>query len=232
MIRLGMSGFSYPEWIGEIYPVGTKRKDMLSAYANVFNVVEVNSSFRQNPKETTIDTWRDSVPDDFRFCLKANQRITHWRRLVETKDVVEEFMAIAKRLGTKLGPVLFQAPPNLKFDEAIFDAFCAELVPDAQYAFEPRHPTFQTPEAFAALKRNNVALCLNDDRYDPSTYTLTGSCAYFRFHREGSYTPEELQTRANLVRKLSEQTDVYVFFSHEDNPESVAPALRFAELIA
>jgi uncharacterized protein YecE (DUF72 family) len=231
-IRVGMSGFSYPEWIGEIYPKGTKRNAMLAAYANVFPTVEINMSFRRLPAETTMDKWRDAVPDTFRFTMKAYQIITHWRRLVDVGDNVTEFMDLARRLGPRLGAVLFQIPATLKFDAALLDGFGPTLPADTAYAFEPRDESFLTDEAKGSLRRNGLALCLNDDLFQPTSYEVTGPVAYFRFHREQPYSHVELESRAERVKWIAKQgTDVYVFFSHEDNPESVRPALRFQELV-
>jgi uncharacterized protein YecE (DUF72 family) len=229
-IRVGMSGFSYPEWIGEIYPVGTKRKGMLAEYAKIFPAVEINTSFRRTPIETTIATWRDTVPDGFVFSMKANQRITHWKRLVDAADDLAEFVTTSQGLRDRLGPVLFQTPPNLPFDEGVIDAFCSGLVPGCRYALEPRHDSFMTPAAHETLRRHGLALCLNDDLFDPEGYAVTGPFAYFRFHKE-LYEPGDLEARAAIARRLASDVDVYAFFAHEDNPDSVRPALRFQELV-
>jgi uncharacterized protein YecE (DUF72 family) len=231
-IRVGMSGFSYPEWIGDVYPQGTKRDGMLAEYAKVFPTVEINMTFRRQPQETTIVKWRDAVPDTFRFTMKAHQRITHWKKLVDVGDDVRFLLERAQGLGVRLGPLLFQVPPTLVFDNGVLDGFCASLPPGPTYAFEPRHETFAAREADDTLRRHGVARCLNDDLFDPTTYRVTGPFAYFRFHRD-VYTPDELDLRASLLTDIADGgVDVYAFFQHEDNPESVRPALRFRELVA
>jgi uncharacterized protein YecE (DUF72 family) len=229
-IKVGMSGFSYPEWIGEIYPEGTKRKDMLATYATIFPIVEINMSYRRNPLPRTIDTWREAVPDGFTFAMKANQRITMWKRLVGTAEDVREIVTLYGGLHDHLGPILFQLHPTMQFDAGVIDAFGKDLVGGPQYVLEPRHASFMTPEAHEALRRNGLSLCLNDYFFEPDTYTVTGSIAYFRFHKE-LYEPGDLSTRAELVHELASNVDVCVFFAHEDNPDSVRPALRFQELV-
>ncbi len=232
-IRVGMSGFSYPEWIGEIYPAGTKRKDMLATYATIFPSVEINMTFRRRPEVKTMEKWRDAVPDGFTFAMKANQFITHYRRLVDTKQDVDEFVTTVKELRDRLGPILFQLHPTTKFDDRVVDAFCADLVPGLLYAIEPRHESWMTPEAHEGLRKHGIALCLNDDLFDLSKNSVTASFAYFRFHREAPYEPDELGGRAEIVTRLRDSgVDVYAFFSHEDNPESVKPALHFLQLVA
>ena len=230
-IRVGMSGFSYPEWIGEIYPQGTKRKDMLAAYATIFPVVEINMTFRRRPEVKTMETWRDAVPDGFTFAMKANQFITHYRRLVDAGEDIKEFVTTVRNLRDRLGPILFQLHPTTKFGVSLVDDFAAELVPGLSYAIEPRHESWMTPEAHEVLRRHGIALCMNDDNFDLDKHSVTGAFTYFRFHREKPYEPDELQQRVDLVKRLRDSgADVYAFFSHEDNPESVKPALRFLEL--
>ncbi len=225
-----MSGFSYPEWIGEIYPQGTKRADMLSEYAKIFNAVEINMSFRRTPEEKTIDGWRDAVADQFRFAMKANARITHYRRLVDVGDVVAEFVDRVERMGERLGCVLFQLRANMKFDAGVMDAFGASL-PPGRYALEPRNDSFLAAPAYDVLGTYGIALCLNDDLFDPKSYVRTGQFAYFRFHRDG-YAASDLEERAALLDEHGRSGDVYAFFAHEDNPESVGPALAMKKLLA
>lgn len=245
VLRVGMSGFSYPEWVGDFYPAGTKREGMLSYYATRFDAVEINMTFRRQAAETTIERWHDATGDDFRFTMKAHQRITHWKRLVDASEDVGYFVERARGLGARLGPVLFQTPPKLTFDADVLDAFCAGLPPGYLYAFEPRHPSFEGPGtgsgkgsspsrstgADEVLHRHGVARCCNDDIHDIGSYRVTGPVAYFRFHRE-AYTPDELAVRAELVKRIAaDGTDVYAFFAHEDNPESVRPALALRKLV-
>lgn len=226
-----MSGFSYPEWIGNVYPKGTRRNAMLTAYSQIFNAVEINMSFRRTPEESTIDRWRDAVAETFRFTMKANQVITHYKRLVDVAQDVSDFLERARRLGERLGPVLFQVPPNMKFDTAVMDAFSASLPPGSTYAFEPRDASFLTDEAGELLRKRGLTLCLNDDLFDPSAYRLTGPVGYFRFHRD-FYDADAIAERASLVRSIANDgKDVYVFFAHEDNPQSVKPALAMKEAL-
>src|SRR5437763_9048177 len=110
-LHLGTSGFAYPEWKGVFYPEDSKPRDMLPYYASRFRSVEINYTFRRQPSEKTLDTWREHTPEGFSFALKANQRITHTLRLRDADDSVSFFLDRVGRLGDRLGPILFQCPP-------------------------------------------------------------------------------------------------------------------------
>jgi uncharacterized protein YecE (DUF72 family) len=223
-----MSGFSYPEWVGDFYPPTTKREQMLAHYSTRFPAVEINMTFRRRAAPATIERWRDAVGEDFRFTFKANAGITHYRRLVDAGDAVAAFLETLQPMGARLGAVLFQLRENMRYDASVLEPFCASLPTGPSYALEPRHESYRTAEVDDLLQRYGVALCLNDDVFDSLDYRVTAPFAYFRLHRV-TYSPEEIEERASLVRGLG--VDSYVFFAHEDNPESVHPALRFQELV-
>ena len=223
-----MSGFSYPEWVGDFYPAKTKQKDMLAFYSTRFPAVEINMTFRRRIDAKTVERWRDAVGDEFRFTFKANAGITHYRRLVDAGDAVTAFLSTLQPMGTRMGAVLFQTRENMKFDKDVLESFCASLPRGWGYAFEPRHESFNNADVDDLFERHGVARCLNDDVFDSLDYRVTAPFAYFRFHRV-TYSREEIEQRASLVRGLG--VDAYVFFAHEDNPESVRPALQFQELV-
>lgn len=230
VVCVGMSGFSYPEWVGTFYPEGTKREQMLGRYAERFGAVEINMTFRRMPRVSTLGTWRDAVPEGFRFALKAHQRITHRKRLVDTADDVADFLRTSRTLGERLGPILFQTPPSLRLDARQLDAFFATLPPVAAWAFEPRHRSFTGPDVDALLQAHRVARCLNDELFDPQTYVRTAPIAYFRLRRD-DYDTDALAALARLARAIADEgTDVYAFFKHEGGHGLVDTALRFQDL--
>src|SRR5215831_651410 len=125
---LGTSGFAYEEWRhGVFYPEGVTASRMLRHYSSVFGSVEINYTFRKWPSEKVVDAWREQTPDGFRFAVKANQRITHTRRLANAGPDLREFATQARRLGDRLGPVLVQLPPNLPYDETLLRGFADDL---------------------------------------------------------------------------------------------------------
>lgn len=230
-IRVGMSGFSYPAWKGVFYPERITPADMLSVYATRFSTVEINATYRRMPTPDLIARWRDAVDGDFTFALKANQRITHFRRLRDTADLLEEFLGCAEVLGPRRGPILFQVHPTMKQDLDAVDAFFAALPAAGAYAFEPRKEAFLTDGFLALLERHGVALALNDGVFTPGSYPVTAGFAYLRL-RLARYSPWIIAERRRVVLDLAARgIDVYVFFMHEDDPRAALQALRFQELV-
>ena len=129
-LYLGTSGFAYDEWKhGVFYPEGLKNREMLSYYASRFPSVEINYTFRRFPTEKSVETWKAETPETFRFTLKANQRITHWKRLADTDEDVRDFLDRGRLLGDRLGTVLYQCPPTLTYDRGLIEAFVGYLPP-------------------------------------------------------------------------------------------------------
>src|SRR5438105_7376672 len=149
-LYLGTSGFAYKEWKGPFYPSDLKDPDMLPFYATRFPSVEINYSFRRHPAEKTLTTWRERTPDGFLFALKAHQRITHTHRLKDADESLKYFLDGLGALGPRLGPILFQCPPSLKFDRERIEAFVGALPPGGRYAFEFRHDSWADAQSLLA----------------------------------------------------------------------------------
>src|SRR4249920_1472970 len=125
---VGTSGFSYKEWKGSFYPEDLPASAMLRYYSERLSAVEINNTFYRMPRPEMLAQWSEQVPPGFVFVLKASQRITHQKRLKEAGDSVDYFFRMAASLGDRLGPVLFQLPPNLKKDLPRLAAFL-ETIP-------------------------------------------------------------------------------------------------------
>ncbi len=139
-LYVGTSGYSYDEWKGSFYPEDLPAKRMLSYYAERLSSVEINNTFYRLPKGSVLEGWADQVPEDFRFSIKASRRITHFARLKpEAREPTEYMMSALTSLGTRLGVVLFQLPPNLKAEVDRLVAFLDLLPPGTPAAFEFRH---------------------------------------------------------------------------------------------
>lgn len=230
-LYLGTSGFAYDGWKhGVFYPEGLKNREMLSYYASRFPSVEINYTFRRFPTEKTLTTWREQTPEHFRFTLKANQRITHIKRLADTDDDVRDFLGVARALGDRLGTVLYQCPPSLKYDRGLIEAFVGYLPPQPRAAMEFRHPSWR--EARDLLLEQGVAWCVAEtDEQDPGPDDLSWEPFGFLRLRKTGYSNEELQTWAERIGPALEAGhDVYCYLKHEDEGASprMADRLRAA----
>lgn len=226
---VGTSGYSHKEWKGNFYPVKISPKDMLPYYAERFTTVEMNNTFYRMPNEETMATWAAQVPDSFRFVIKAPQAITHRKRLRDATTEVDQLVRTAAVLQNRLGPFLFQLPPNLKKDLPRLEAFLDFLGKRGSIAFEFRHESWFDDEVMSCLRKHCCALCIADteDFPDPDLIPTTG-WGYVRLRRD-AYTEKDLKSWS---KKLTSQSwdEVYVFFKHEETGSGPKLGARLLEL--
>jgi len=226
---LGTSGFAYKEWKGPFYPETLKDREMLGYFAQRFRSVEINYTFRRQPSEQTLTTWKEQTPEGFTFALKAHQRITHTLRLRDADDAVSFFLDRARLLGDRLGPILFQCPPSLRFDRALIEGFAGYLPPTARYAMEFRHPSWE--EARPILAEQGIAWCTAETDESSGGEPSFEPFGYFRLRKE-AYGDDEIKAWAErFAPALGEGRDVFAYFKHEDKGAGPIFAERLAELI-
>ena len=215
----GTSGFAYPTWKPDFYPPKLPAKDFLKHYATRLNAVEINYTFRQLPKATTLENWINATPEGFTFVCKAHQRITHILRLRESEFTDVFFKAIDPlRTSRRLGPVLFQLAPNLKADLVTLTAFVEKLPKDIRCAFEFRNKSWLVDEVYRLFEKHGIGLCLAESDKFEVPEVVTAPFVYVRLRKE-DYSPAERAEVAERVRgMLAGGRDVYVFFKHEDTP--------------
>ncbi len=221
-LYVGTSGWAYAAWKPLFYPAKLAQSKFLSHYASRLTSVEVNYSFRHFLPEKTLQNWIAATPPEFRFCVKAHQAITHIKRLKNAAEAAQRFVASLQLLeGEKrLGPVLFQLPPNMKADTALLREFLDALPRNFRCAFEFRHPTWLADEIYAVLKDRNAALCVAESEDLVVPDVPTADYCYYRF-RKPDYAPDERAELAKrLHQRLSEGMDVYAFYKHEESPDS------------
>ena len=224
----GTSGWAYPSWKPDFYPAKLPQAKFLQHYATQLNTVEVNFTFRQLVKETTVQKWIAETPAGFRFGVKAHQVITHIKRLKKTEDFVPRFLSTIEPLARaeKLGPVLFQLPPNLKADASLLTEFLAVLPRAVPSAFEFRHDSWFTDEIFDLLKMSNRALCVAETEERTTPDVVTADFCYYRY-RKPSYTAEERKAMLTRIREhLAVGRNVFAYFKHEETPEGALSALE------
>jgi uncharacterized protein YecE (DUF72 family) len=224
---VGTSGYSYKEWKGNFYPEDTSPQDMLRLYAERLDTVEINNTFYRMPSEKMLLGWSGQVPDGFSFALKASRRITHHQRLKDSDDALRYLLQTSAVLGEKLGPMLFQLPPNLAKDTARLSAFL-ELLPNRwPAAFEFRHASWFSEDVYDALRARGAALVIADTDADSQQIVSTAGFGYLRLRRE-DYDDEQL---AGWAARIAEQSwdRAWVFFKHEEQGAGPRLAARFKE---
>ncbi len=227
-VAVGTSGYAYKEWKGSFYPAELRPDGFLAFYASRLSTVEINNTFYRMPTEKLLLQWAAQVPESFTFVLKASQAMTHRKRLKDCAEEVGYFLRTANVLGPRLGPTLFQLPPNLRKDLPRLREFLALVPMTWRAAFEFRHASWFDEEVYAALRERNAALVAADT--DPEERELavplvpTADWGYLRLRRK-DYDEAALRAWAARVR-AAPWTDACVFFKHED--EGAGPRLAAA----
>jgi uncharacterized protein YecE (DUF72 family) len=230
-IYLGSSGWAYASWKPDFYPPKLSPKKFLEFYATRLNSVEVNYTFRALPSAAMAQSWLEAAGPDFRFSFKAPQRITHILRL---KNCVEALAAFLRSLqpfidAKRIGIVLFQLPPTFKADHERLDTFLEKAAAtNLRLAFEFRHESWFTDEAYSILRRYGAALCIaeSDERATPDIVTGPFSC--YRFRRS-NYSEKELEQIRALLTQRAGQGDVFAYFKHEEDPAGAIHAATLLE---
>jgi uncharacterized protein YecE (DUF72 family) len=227
----GTSGFAFKEWKGPFYPADLKDAEMLGYYSSQFPTVEINNTFYQLPKEKTLLDWASKVPESFSFAIKASQRITHFTRLKpESAEIVDYLVKAVGVLGSRLGPILFQLPPNMKRDSERLHGFLERLPAGGKYAMEFRHESWFDEVTFKDLREHDVAFVVAEQEDFASPVLATASWTYMRPHRL-DYDAAGLAKWAGRVKELGRETN-YVFFKHDHIPEGFSGPLMVKDFLA
>jgi uncharacterized protein YecE (DUF72 family) len=226
MIRIGTSGFSYKEWVGSFYPPRTPGNKMLGFYAARMPTVEINYTFRAMPRPPMLEGWLRETPPEFRFALKASQRITHSARLRNTQSDLDYFISVARTLDDRLGPTLFQLPPGLKKDVALLRDFLAQLDGRLAAAFEFRDPSWFDDAVFEALGQAASALCIAESDKISTPVVLTAPYVYLRLRKEGYDESGLAQWADRIIDMDAQDRDVYVYLKHAVAAPGLAATLR------
>ncbi|WP_115530813.1 DUF72 domain-containing protein [Xanthomonas campestris] len=212
-IRIGISGWRYARWRGTFYPTGLAQRRELAYAGRCFPSVEINGSFYSLQRPESYQSWYDETPDDFVFAVKGQRFVTHMKRLCDCEQALANFFASGVlRLGPKLGPILWQLPPSLRFDDAVLDAFLSSLPRDTEaalalarkrdttlmhgrtalsvdrkrplrHALEMRHPSFCDPSCMKLLRKHKVAVVVADTAGKfPYLEDVTADFVYLRLH--------------------------------------------------
>ena len=231
LLYVGTSGWAYTIWKPDFYPQKVASKNFLKYYATQLNTVEVNYTFRRSLTEKAATAWMADVGPDFRFALKANQYITHIKRLQNVEEPIQRFLLTLQPLATQLGPVLFQLPPTTKADVGVLRDFLVLLPRNFKAAFEFRHPSWFCEEVYQALRDHNATLCVAETEKLDTPKVRTANYIYFRF-RQPSYSAEDVKRLAERVgRCVADGLETYAFFKHEEDPRSPLNAVELLNVV-
>jgi len=224
-IFTGTSGWAYTSWKPKFYPAQLGSADFLDYYASRLNSVEVNYSFLHSLTKQMLMEWIAATPANFIFAVKAPQLITHMKRLRGTTRLTRRFISSLRPLtqSKKLGPVLFQLPPNFKCDPGLLEEFLEGLPRQPRASFEFRHDSWFSDEVYSLLRKANVALCHAESEKLETPRVQTANFSYLRL-RKDNYSVSARRALARRVADLARRGDVYAYFKHEKTPEGVVHA--------
>ena len=223
--RIGCSGWQYRHWRGTFYPQDLVQRRWLEYYASQFDTVEINNTFYRLPKESVLQEWASQVPENFTFAIKASQKITHYTRLkAESESMVQFLLKNTATLGEKMGPILFQLPPNLRKDVPRLQNFLSYLPENRRYTFEFRHESWFDEDVFSVLRDRDIAMCISESGELTCPVVCTATWGYLRLHKL-DYSPDAL---AEWSKRVASQNwnDAYVYFKHDEGEGSGPPAVE------
>jgi uncharacterized protein YecE (DUF72 family) len=224
-VYAGTSGWAYATWKPKFYPAKLASAKFLGYYATRLNSVELNYAFRRRVTEKLLAGWIAATPPDFKFAVKAHQTITHITHLRGSHEVTLDFIASLDPLreAGKLGPVLFQLPPNLKCDVCLLEDFLAGLPRHTRAAMEFRHVSWFSEDVYERLRGTNVALCQAESNKIETPDVATADFRYYRLRKE-KYSAATRKAFARKIDEAGRSGDVFVYFKHRDTPEGAIHA--------
>jgi uncharacterized protein YecE (DUF72 family) len=219
--HIGTSGWHYDDWKSVFYPTDLPKSKWLEFYARQFATVELNNSFYHLPSEKAFAGWRADSPEGFVFAVKVSRFITHIKRLRDAEEPLHTFLERADLLVDKLGPLLYQLPPNMKRNDERLESFLSILPRQYRHVFEFRHDSWFDNEVLRVLTRYNAGFCIFDMPELNSPMMATADFAYIRFHGSAglyssSYSDKQLANWSKKIADLGKRLKaVYIYFNND-----------------
>jgi uncharacterized protein YecE (DUF72 family) len=237
-IRIGCSGWQYRHWRGDFYPANLPAGRWLEFYARTFDTVELNNSFYRLPSADAFASWSRRVPVRFCFAVKASRYLTHLRKLREPVEPLGLLWAHATRLGSHLGPMLYQLPPHWQRNVERLSTFLEAVPHERMQAIEFRDASWYDSSIHELLRAHGVALCLHDMPGSGPPAEPVGPFVYLRMHGSGAryggrYPDDALRAWADRLRDWSRAgSSCWVYFNNDIGGHAPRDALRLREMIA
>jgi uncharacterized protein YecE (DUF72 family) len=236
-IHIGTSGWHYKHWAGTFYPREIRPANMLRWYAERFDTVEINNSFYRLPTASAFDIWCRETTPHFCFAVKASRYITHNKKLTDPRSANQKFISLVEKLGSRLGPILFQLPPSWKVNAQRLDDFLAALPRKHRYVFEFRNPTWNIAPVYEVLREHNAGFCIYELAGFQSPIEITADFTYVRLHGpgnkyQGDYNERTLRTWAKRIEGwCTELKHVFVYFDNDQAGFAPKNALELKKIL-
>ncbi len=236
-IHIGTSGWHYDHWKGAFYPDSLPKTNYLEYYADNFHTLEINNSFYQMPQERTLVQWRNLVDEDFIFAFKASRYITHIKKLKDGKQIIPPFLKKIEALGDRLGPILFQLPPQWRFNLERLNSFLNALPSDFRYAFEFRDTSWFNDHTYNALAAHNAAFCVYQVASRTTPQEITADFIYLRLHgpkgtSQGTYAPSVLTDWVDrFIEWAGNGKEIFCYFDNDESGFAAKDAVQMQKIL-
>jgi uncharacterized protein YecE (DUF72 family) len=228
---IGCSGFYYKHWKNGFYPVDLPQKKWFAFYNEHFNTVELNVTFYRFPQLSFLQDWYDKTPADYKFSVKAPRGITHYKQFINCEQLLADFYGVIQEgLKEKLGCVLFQLPPRIKYKEEKLQQVIDALDQGFTNVVEFRHESWWTAEVYKRLAKNRISFCGQSHPLLPDEIVQNNKTLYYRFHGVPDLyrSPYETTTLHNFVDEVEANKKVkeaYVYFNNDIEVSAIKNAL-------
>jgi len=228
---IGCSGFHYKEWKSDFYPEKLPQRKWFEYYSEKFNTLELNVTFYRFPQVSFLQNWYNTSPDDFVFALKVPRLITHYKQFKDTEQLLGDFYkTIREGLLDKLGPVLFQLPPQAVFTTDRLQLIIQQVDNSFMNVIEFRHPSWWTKEVFDTLAAFNISFCSISYPGLPDEVIINNPLVYYRFHGvpqlyKSEYDKKQLQKVAQTISQSSMAASAFIYFNNTASGAAINNAL-------
>jgi uncharacterized protein YecE (DUF72 family) len=235
--HIGCSGFHYKEWKGKFYPENMRSRQWFEYYSSQFSTLELNVTFYRFPQISFLDNWYEKSPDNFTFSIKVPRLITHYKKFTETRQLLDDFYVTARKgLRDKLGPVLFQLPPQYEYTQERLEQILQSLNPSFNNVIEFRHKSWWERDILEEFTRHQVTFCGINYPGLPKDVIINTSSVYYRFHGvphlyHSAYTDKQLEEVAEVIQKSRKAEQAWIYFNNTASVAAVENAL-FLEKVA
>jgi len=240
-IHIGTSGWSYKHWRDIYYPPKLASSKWLPFYAQSFSSTEINGSFYRLPSQETVIKWMEQVPKNFVFCPKMSRYLTHMKKLNDPEEPLERFFGIFEPMKKRMGPVLIQLPPILKFNYDTADYFFSLLKKQYrayQFVVEIRHTTWLEEDSLILMTKYDIGFVISQSHNEfPYLEAITAKNIYVRFHGPkelyaSPYTDEMLNDFAKKFRRwIKEGHTIWAYFNNDVYGYAIEDAKRLMKMV-